>query len=257
MTLQSAPDFRLLGVRIDNMPMRQALAEIVSTAASEGTPPCQMAFVNAHCLNVAARDRRYREVLNGARRVFADGVGVRVGARALGVRVRENVNGTDLFPRLCHALEAVDVGVFLLGASPRAVQGTADWIMHAHPRLRLAGVHHGFFSRGESDAVADEIRRSGAKLLLVAMGVPMQELWIDAHLRRAGVRVALGVGALFDFYSASVPRAPGWMRAHALEWVWRLGLEPRRMWRRYVLGNPRFLLRVAGQALTRRFQHEG
>lgn len=203
-----------------------------------------MCFVNTHCVNVAASDAVYMSVLRRAARVFADGIGVKLAARAQGVEVVGNVNGTDLFPLLCTALRGTSVRVYLLGARPGVVDDVVAWLRRTYAHVQVVGTHHGYFSAHANDAVVEDIRASGADLLLVAMGVPRQELWIDENLRRCGARVALGVGALFDFYSSAVPRAPRWMRTHGLEWVYRLYQEPTRMWRRYVVGNPQFMWRV-------------
>lgn len=246
-------ELRILGVRVDNVRLDEAVSHIVDHAGEASRTPCQMAFVNAHCFNEACADRAYHDILRRARWVFPDGIGVRLAARAHGVGLRENVNGTDLFPRLCSVLPGSGIGMFLLGGRPGVVDGVAAWLRRAHPGVDLCGMHHGFFPRSEDASMARRIRRSGARLLLVAMGVPQQEKWIDANLASCGVNVAIGVGALFDFYSAAVPRAPFWMRRRGLEWVFRLCLEPARMWRRYLVGNPQFLYRVARQRLGRVF----
>jgi N-acetylglucosaminyldiphosphoundecaprenol N-acetyl-beta-D-mannosaminyltransferase len=108
----------------------------------------------------------------------------------------------------------------------------------------ISGAHHGFFSEAEEADVLETIRRSGAAVLLVAFGAPKQDLWISRNLAAAQVRVAMGVGGLFDFYSGRIPRAPSWMRELGLEWMYRFIQEPRRMWRRYFVGNVVFLYRV-------------
>lgn len=246
----SPQQFHILDVRVDNVRLDDAVSQIVLHAGATSASPCQMAFVNAHCLNLACADSTYRDILLRARRVFADGIGVRLAARAHGVEVVENVNGTDLFPPLCASLAGSGIGLYLLGARPDVIDGVTRWIGREYPGLDLRGAEHGYFSDSESHSVARRIRASGAQLLLVAMGVPRQEKWIEQNLHRCGVNVALGVGALFDFYSATVPRAPLWMRQRGLEWMYRLYREPARMWRRYVMGNPHFLLRVARQRLV-------
>jgi N-acetylglucosaminyldiphosphoundecaprenol N-acetyl-beta-D-mannosaminyltransferase len=240
----SQSTFDLLGIRVDNLRLDDAIHDILRQAEDPAAPPRQMCFVNAHCVNVACTDPDYAAILLRAGRVFADGIGVKLGARVHGVEVVENVNGTDLFPRLCEALGRRKVGLYLLGARPGVVDGVVAWLRENHPTVRVKGSRHGYFTEAESEAVADDIRASGAEILLVAMGVPRQEKWIETHLARSGARVALGVGALFDFYSRSVPRAPAWMRERGLEWVYRLYQEPGRLWKRYVVGNPQFLWRV-------------
>lgn len=240
----------LLGVPIDNLTMAEAVAQIVKRL--HVGPPCQVCFVNAHCANVACIDGEYATILRSAALVLPDGIGVKMGTRWLGGEIRDNVNGTDLFPNLCAALSASGHRLFLLGGRPGVTDGVVAWLAREWPGVRVAGSAHGFFAADDEPALVRRIAASGADLLLVALGVPLQEKWIEARLVDCGVRVAMGVGALFDFYSSSVPRAPRWMRRHGMEWAWRLYLEPGRMWRRYVVGNPLFLWRVLREKQTRR-----
>lgn len=241
--------FTVLGIRIDNVRIEEAVNDVVSLAEDDDAPPRQLCFVNAHCINVACVDSAYASIVQAAPRVFADGIGVRLAARAQGVDVVDNVNGTDLFPPLCAAFEERGLPVYLLGARPGVVEGVVSWLRAQYPRLTIAGSHHGHFSPEDEPEIIEAVRASGARVLLVAMGVPRQEKWIEANLDRLGVKVAVGVGALFDFYSNTVPRAPVWMRKRGLEWVYRLYQEPGRMWRRYVVGNPQFMWRVARQTV--------
>lgn len=246
----TAPSFlRILGVRVHNLTMAGTVERIVGWLG--GTAPRQVAFVNADCLNRCRGDVEYRGVLNMAHLTLADGSGVRLAGRVLRQPIRENVNGTDLFPQLCGALEGTPHGVFLLGGRPGVAEGVRAWIGRHHPAVNVVGTRHGYFSPEEESAVAAEIRASGASLLLVALGAPRQDFWIRRHLASSGARVAIGVGGLFDFYSGRIPRAPMWLREMGLEWVYRFWQEPGRMWKRYWVGNFAFLARVLAEALAR------
>jgi len=233
----------VLGIPVDNLSMSAAVAAIV--ARLDRPRPSQVCFLNADCVNLSHRDRPYLEVLRAADLVLADGIGLKIAARAAGIRLRDNVNGTDLFPRLCQSLSDTGKSLFLLGAKPGVADAVCDWVARRHPGVAIAGCRHGYFSPAEEPMVVDEIAQSGADLLLVAFGSPRQDLWIHRHLGLLGVKVAMGVGGLFDFYSGRIPRAPVWMRKAGLEWLFRLTREPGRLWKRYLLGNPRFLARVA------------
>jgi N-acetylglucosaminyldiphosphoundecaprenol N-acetyl-beta-D-mannosaminyltransferase len=158
--------------------------------------------------------------------------------------LRENVNGTDLFPRLCEAASQAGLSIYLLGARPGIAEAAANKMRERYPGLHIAGARDGYFSPEEEAGVVAGINASGAAILLVAFGVPRQELWIERWRTDLQPRVCLGVGGLFDFYSGRIARAPVWMREIGLEWVWRLLQEPKRMWRRYIIGNPLFLSRV-------------
>lgn len=233
---------RLLDVALDNIDGRTARAAILAEL-SDGR--CRVVnFANPHCLNVACTDDRYRAALKRSAMVLPDGSGIRIAACLRGEGLRENLNGTDLFPKLCADAAALGLSIYLLGARPGIAEASARAMQARFPTLRVAGCRDGYFDSTDEDRVIDEINRSGADLLFVALGVPMQELWLDRVAHKLKVRTALGVGGLFDFYSGRIPRAPRWLRDVGFEWVWRLMQEPRRMWRRYVIGNPLFLYRI-------------
>jgi N-acetylglucosaminyldiphosphoundecaprenol N-acetyl-beta-D-mannosaminyltransferase len=239
------PVLNLFGIPVVNTTMANAVDWMV-TAAAAGDKRL-IYFVNPDCLNIAWQDDAYRVALQQADCVLPDGIGIHLGCRMLGQALRANVNGTDLFPVLCEAAASADLPVFLLGARPGTAQAVADNMVARYPTLSIAGTRHGYFDPAEEAAVIDEINRSGTRILLVAFGAPRQEIWLRRCRDRLAVPVGLGVGGLFDFYSGRIPRAPIWMREMGLEWVYRLLQEPGRMWRRYVIGNPLFLLRVRQQ----------
>lgn len=234
-------------VSFDNISMAQAVARIMVMV--EGTTAQQVSFVNPACVNIAAHDRGYRRLLSRAAMVLPDGIGIKIAADLLGAPLKQNVNGTDLFPRLCEMLEGRGVRVFLLGGQAGVADRVAQVMRAQWPRLQIAGVRDGFFSVAQEGEVAAQVRASGADVVLVARGVPMQDVFIDRHLHQLGVKVAIGVGGLFDFVSGRIHRAPAWMRDSGLEWMYRLLQEPSRMWRRYLVGNFTFLGRVMLQRL--------
>jgi N-acetylglucosaminyldiphosphoundecaprenol N-acetyl-beta-D-mannosaminyltransferase len=240
--LSTPEQFFLLGSRVDNLTMQDTLDRLIAWAAQGQSR--QISFVNAHCLNVAYYDSAYLKILNESDLVLADGSGVRMGAEANGIKVKDNVNGTDMFPLLCQRLQKEPLGLFILGAAPGVAEDVAKWAETNYPGIRIAGINDGFFNAQQEEAVLAKIRDSKATIVLVAMGVPRQELWIDSVLTKIPGTVCLGVGGLLDFYSGRVSRAPRWLRAIGQEWVWRLLQEPSRMWKRYLVGNLLFLWRV-------------
>ena len=236
----------ILGISISNLSLAEAANQIVRLAESGGRH--QVCFVNADCVNVAFRDPHYRAVLLRSDLVFADGIGMRLAGQLLRRPIRQNVNGTDLLPALCSAAAAHGLGIYLLGGRPGVAEATAEWMRKQQPALRICGGCHGFFELQEEPALIEAIRQSGTNILLVALGAPKQEFWIDTH-KAALPGVSIGVGGLFDFYSGNIPRAPVWMREIGMEWFFRFLQEPNRMWRRYFLGNLVFLLRVLRQRI--------
>ena len=209
----------------------------------------RVAFLNAHCANVAARDATYRDALTSADLLLPDGSGLAVAARISGSRLKSNLNGTDLVPALCEKLEGTGSSVYLLGGKPGVADRAAAALASRFPRLRIAGTRHGYIEQDETDSVIDAVNASGADVLLVAMGVPLQDVWLHDNASALAPVLTLGVGGLFDFLSGRIPRAPSALRRTGFEWVYRLYQEPARMWRRYILGNPEFIGRVAGDAV--------
>jgi N-acetylglucosaminyldiphosphoundecaprenol N-acetyl-beta-D-mannosaminyltransferase len=242
------PVLNFFGIPVLNTTMAEAVRWIIDGSAT-GESPKQLAFVNPDCLNISWRDAEYKAVLLDVERVIPDGIGIHIGCRMLGQALRENVNGTDMFPLLCEAAADAGRSIYLLGARPEIAAAAGENMRKRFPALRLAGVRDGYFSEQETTAVIDAVNQSGADILLVAFGVPRQDLWLHQHRARLTPPVCLGVGGLFDFYSGRIARAPAWMREMGLEWVYRLMQEPGRMWRRYVIGNPLFLYRVWRQTL--------
>ena len=228
----------LFGVPCDNVTMEAALAKVDELVARRSG---FAAFINAHCLNIACRDGRYREILNRADAVWPDGSGMRLAGRIRGFPVPDNVNGTDMFPLLC----AKPYRIYMLGAAPGVAETAMEKAKKRFPAAHFVGAAPGFFADdAEERAVIARINALDPDILLVAMGVPAQEKWIDRHRAELRCGVALAVGGLLDFVSERIPRAPMWMRKNGLEWMYRLYQEPKRLFKRYIIGNPLFVLRL-------------
>lgn len=239
---ECSPIAEILDLPLDNLTMAEAAESVLAPRPEAAVR--QVSFINVDCVNKAHHDADYREILQTNDLRLADGIGLRIAGRLLKSEIRENVNGTDLFPVLCRLMAERGLSVYLLGAKPGVAEDVAGWIRRNHPKARVAGVQHGYFAADQEDAVVEAINASGADILLVAFGAPRQEQWIRRNRHRLAVRSALGVGGLFDFYSGRTPRAPQWLRELGLEWTYRLMQEPGRMWKRYLVGNLVFLARV-------------
>ncbi len=241
-TSESPDKIKLLDIEIDNMKMSDAVDWIITHAKCD--PGRQVAFVNPDCFNISFNHPDYKKLLQTRDKVFGDGIGIHYACKMLNLQMRDNVNGTDMFPYLCQGAEENGLSVYFLGGRSEVVSTMVDKVLQTYPRLMIAGSHHGYYSPEEEPEIIEAINRSSANILFVAFGAPRQELWIDKNLPALKVGVAIGVGGLFDFVSERIPRAPRWMREIGLEWVYRLMQEPGRMWRRYIIGNPLFLWRV-------------
>lgn len=219
---------------------------------AQSRTPTQIAFLNAHCDNLARKDWKYKDTLKTVDALLPDGSGINIAAKLAGRQLGENLNGTDLFGPLCRCLAFRKIPLFFLGGQPEVAQGTADVASKQFPGLQIAGYHHGFFAPREEDAVINAINASGARVVFVAFGVPYQDVWIARVRHRLNAPVIMGVGGLFDFVSGRIPRAPKLMRRLGIEWVYRFKCEPKRMWRRYLVGNVTFLIHAIGQAVRKR-----
>lgn len=240
------PAVPIFGIPISRLTGDQAL-ELIGDWAEGGT--CQtLAYVNAHTLNLAVRIAPLQRSLKRSRLVLNDGVGLSLAARMRGERFPENLNGSDFTVRLLRLAASRSWGVYFFGSQPGVAQAAASRLQESIKGLRVVGVSHGFTN--ESDEVlAQRIRRTDASLLVVALGSPHQEVWLDHNLEATGALVGIGVGAFLDFTAGRVRRAPGWMNKLGVEWCFRLLQEPRRLWRRYLVGNPTFLLRAWRDAI--------
>jgi len=236
-----------LECRLCPVTTRQFIETVVERASS--SVPCtphsafHISYLNAHCSNLAARDADYRRIVNTADLVYADGQAVVWAARRLGTPVPERVNAGDFIIEFCQACAAKNLSLYLLGGSEGVAERAGGAWCNAAPGLRIAGTHHGFFGAA-APAVADAIREAHADIVLVGMGAPRQELWMEQWGEASGARVVWCVGALFEYYAGVRARAPRWMRRIGFEWAFRLALEPRRLWRRYIIGNITFVRRV-------------
>lgn len=206
----------------------------------------KIAFANAHFVNEAARDAQFAAILPQFL-IVPDGIGVDIGAKLLyGQKFPANLNGTDFIPAFLRG-HAAPLRVGLVGARPGVAQKAAEALRSLAPRHSIEALSHGFLDPQSEAALLAHMASEPVDVLLVAMGNPAQEKWIARCITGEHTRLVFGVGALFDFLAGEALRAPEWVRAARLEWVWRLALEPGRLWRRYILGNPAFLLRVFRQ----------
>ena len=243
LSVSRLPGIGMFGLRVANTSKGDALDWLCGRL--EAGQPSRVAFLNAHCTNVAARDPQYRAALAGTDALLPDGAGVALAARMHGERLAANLNGTDLVPALCGRLAAMGCSVYLLGGQPGVAEAAAKALIQRHPGLRIAGIRHGFFTDAEETEVVATVNRSGADVLIAALGVPKQDVFLARQAERLDASLTIGVGALFDFLAGRVSRAPEALRRAGLEWTWRLAQEPGRLARRYIMGNPAFLARAA------------
>ncbi len=231
-----------LGVCVDKVDTSALVDAITSFAL--GQEQKTVMYVNADCMLLSQKNIEYRDALNRAGLVYADGIGVVLGARLWGHHLPGRSTAADFIYDVCRKCAVEEVPIFLLGAAEGVAKEAAKRLVQLVPGLEIAGTHHGYFSAHESDRIIDMINSSGAKLLVVGFGAPKQELWMLEHASRLAPRCLWGVGGLFDFVSGRTARGPQWLLDNGFEWLCRLVVEPRRLWKRYIPGNILFVLTV-------------
>ncbi|EJW10331.1 putative N-acetyl-mannosamine transferase [Rhodovulum sp. PH10] len=212
-------------------------------AAFDGGAPVLVEFLNSNVSNLAEENRGLSEALN-AGIVLNDGIGVDLASKLLyGRFFPENLNGTDFVPWfLAHTTHRFRI--YLIGAGTGVAARAAESLRRVAPRHTYLGARDGFFSADEQAAVAAAVRATGADLVLVGMGTPNQEIWAHTHLMTPDGPSVFCVGGLFDFVAKNKPRAYQWVRQIRCEWLFRLVVEPRRLWWRYLVGTMVFIVRL-------------
>lgn len=202
--------------------------------------------VNTYTLNVAWKDTNLKEILNNTDLLYCDGDGVRLGARFLGFHLPERITGADWIYDLCKMCVGKGYSIYLLGGKPGVAQEAARILVDKYPGLKVVGTQQGYFEKfGEKNSkVISEINKKSPDILLVGFGTPIQEKWIDNNFKDLNIKIVWAMGAVLDYVSGNVSRAPKIMRKYGLEWFYRLILEPNRMWKRYILGNAYFAYKL-------------
>ena len=225
---------RLLNIDIDLFDDEKEVLALLSKDIDSGRS-IELFFLNAHCFNLAQKDREYFDILNSCDYLLNDGIGIKIASKIEKLVLKKNLNGTDFIPEIAEMAAKKGYKIFLLGAKDGIAEEAAVKLKEKFEGLQIAGVHSGY---GLDESVLELINNSKADILIAGMGVPMQEKWIRENKSKLGsVKLFVGGGAILDFLSQRIRRAPLFMRKFGLEWVFRLCLEPGRLWRRYLVGN--------------------
>jgi len=243
------------GIPVDLLTKNSLLEQVYLAAAKKQFRI--FTYANVHTANIANKLGSFRQFLwERASVVFCDGFGLLLGARILGYKIHKSQRMTapDFFQSLAEGCSKRDLSLYLLAGEPGVADRAIARLGESVPSLRVQG-HHGFFSKtgAENDAVIAEIIEARPDILCIGFGSPLQEQWIDANRAKLGDIVYLPLGAWLDFYTETTRRGPSWLTDNGFEWLCRLFTEPRRLWKRYLIGNPQFLIRV----LTARMREKG
>jgi N-acetylglucosaminyldiphosphoundecaprenol N-acetyl-beta-D-mannosaminyltransferase len=236
--MHSFSRIHLLGIDIDRVSAEDVLNQVEKWVEAR-IPARLIATPNADFVMNARRDEEFRGILDRADLALPDGMAVVYASRLLRRPLAGTVSGRLLVPRIAALAARRGWSLFLLGGQPGAAEATERVLRATYPGLTIAGTfcpRMGFSIGDDEDRRAVEsVRKAAPEVLFVALGSPKQEKWIDAHLEQMGVPVSMGVGYAFDVVGGLVPPPPVWMNRVGLEWLFRMFIEPRRLWRRYLL----------------------
>lgn len=220
---------------------------------SKQNQPRTIFYVNAHCMNQAVKDPAYRQSLQYADLVYADGISVVWAARWLGGCKLEKATGRDWITEFCIHAAPKNLRLFILAGIPGVAETARTNLTNQFPNLQIVGVHHGYFTEADIPILLEKINQANPQIVFVGMGTPQQEKWLAAHRNRIEAPVCWAVGALFDYVAGVEPPVPIWLNRLNLEWLWRMLIDPLSKWRRYLIGNPLFLCRVLHQKLRKNY----
>jgi N-acetylglucosaminyldiphosphoundecaprenol N-acetyl-beta-D-mannosaminyltransferase len=240
-----------LGCPLDSLTLDDTV-ELIDDAIAERRP-LQHSALNAAKLVRIQSDETLRAAVAGSELVTADGQAIVWAGRLLGQAIPERVTGIDLFDALLSRAVVRGYGVYLLGSRPAVVERAATEIRARHPGIRLVGYRHGYFVRSEDEAVVEEIRSTQPDMLFVALETPVKETFLARYRDRIGAPFVMGIGGALDIMAGERRRAPRLLQRLGLEWSYRLLQDPRRLARRYLVGNTVFTLLVLRELATQRF----
>ena len=241
----------LLGLSFDVVTMETAVARCLELCRGTRTSHTVIT-ANASHLCMMRRDRQLALACRASHLTVADGMSVVWALRSSGQHTPERVAGVDLMARLLAAAEEHRLRVYFLGARREVVTALVERSLAQHPGLEIVGFRDGYFGPDDHLRIVEEIRASGAHMLFVGMPTPFKETWCERHRSRLAVPVIMGVGGSFDVLAGFIKRAPRWTQSLGLEWLWRLLMEPRKLWKRYLTTNSEFIWLAGREIIARR-----
>lgn len=242
----------VLGVPVSLMTMREAV-DTITTWAAEGEPNF-VCVRDVHGIMRAQEDEEFRAIHGQAGMVTPDGMPLVWISRHRGHKHVERVCGADLVAALCERSQQLGLRHYFHGGKPGVAERMADELSRRFPLLQVAGCSTPPFralSQAEDEAATAEIAAARPHIVWVGLSTPKQEFWMRDHVGRIPGATLIGVGAAFDFFAGDVKRAPVWMQRSGIEWLHRLGSEPRRLWRRYLILAPKFVATLAAEKIRR------
>lgn len=238
---------QMLGTQIDSFTMDETVAQV--DCFIRGRRPLHLMGVNADKINTMQRDKKLAEIVNSCGIINADGASVVLASRLLSCPLPERVAGIDLMQRLLSLAAEREYPVYFLGAKQEVVEATVEKLQRQYAGLIVCGFRNGYFGEDEWGNLTEELKEKNPSIVFVGISSPQKEYLVQYFQKQGLDCVFMGVGGSFDVLSGAIPRAPEWMQKKNLEWLFRLMQEPRRLWKRYLVGNSKFMFRVMRQKL--------
>lgn len=230
----------MLGIKVNPVTIREIKNILLEFAT--GNRIRTVFYLNAHCVNLACADEEYKAALNKADLVHADGQGVVWASGFLGEALPERVNVMDFFDEFAKELIGRKISIYLLGGAPGVVKRAGEILKNTG--LNIVGYKDGFFKDTEEQEILKEINALQPDMLMIGMGSPKQEKWVIRHMGALDAKLCWAVGSTFELIAGARKRTPKWMSKHGLEWLYRLCQQPKRLCKRYAVGNLVFILRI-------------
>ena len=231
--------YPILNTYVNALSLDETVAEVEKVIAAG--VPTQHVVVNASKVNLMEADPELVEIVNACPLINADGASIVWAAKKLGVPLKERVTGIDLFQRLMEVADQKGYGVYLFGAKEEVVTKVKAIFEECYPSIRIVGCRNGYFAEVDEPQIVADMAASGADMMFVAFSSPKKEYWVHRYLDKIRIPFVMGVGGSFDVVAGVTDRAPKWMQDHGLEWFYRFIQEPGRLWKRYIVGNVKFV----------------
>ena len=219
--------------------MEETISEVEKIIA-RGVPT-QHVVINANKVNLMNEDPELKRIVNECPLINADGISILWAAKVLGLPIKERVTGIDLFLNLVKVASEKGYKIYLFGAKEEVVRKVKKVFEEEYPTLQIVGYRNGYFTEEDEPEIVKNMAESGADMMFVAFSSPKKEYWINKYIDQLNIPFVMGVGGSFDVVAGVTERAPKWVQIRGFEWLYRLVQEPRRMWRRYVIGNAQFI----------------
>jgi N-acetylglucosaminyldiphosphoundecaprenol N-acetyl-beta-D-mannosaminyltransferase len=231
--------YKILNTYVNAVSMDETVHQ-VEEIVRKGVPT-QHVVINASKVNLMEQDENLQEIVNACPLINADGASIVWAAKKLGVPLKERVTGIDLFLNLVKLASEKGYKIYLFGAKEEVVSKVKKIFEQQYPGIQIVGYRNGYFTEADEPEIVKNMAESGADMMFVAFSSPKKEYWVNKYLKELNIPFVMGVGGSFDVVAGITDRAPEWMQNHGLEWFYRFIQEPRRMWKRYIIGNAKFV----------------